>query len=53
MAEGPWVSFGIHMSTDLSQIRGFSIGVGLELGQDGHVGHCVTLGTQAENRRRS
>lgn len=30
--EGPSVSMGIHLSRDLSRVRGFSIGVGLELG---------------------
>jgi hypothetical protein len=30
--EGPSVGFGIHLSPDLSTIRGFSISVGVELG---------------------
>lgn len=30
--EGPSIGFGIHMSTDLSEVRGFSIAVGAELG---------------------
>ena len=32
VAEGPSVGFGIHMSRDLSEIRGFTISVGVELG---------------------
>ena len=31
VAEGPEVSFGIHMSPDLSKLRGFTIGVGVAL----------------------
>ncbi|TWP36161.1 hypothetical protein [Leekyejoonella antrihumi] len=30
--EGPSIGFGIHLSTDLSEIRGFSVAVGAELG---------------------
>jgi hypothetical protein len=32
IAEGPSIGFGIHMSPDLSKVRGFSISVGVELG---------------------
>jgi hypothetical protein len=32
LTEGPSASFGIHLSRDLSKVRGFSIGVGVELG---------------------
>lgn len=31
VAEGPEVSFGLHMSPDLSTIRGFSFGIGVAL----------------------
>jgi hypothetical protein len=30
--EGPSLGLGIHLSTDLSEIRGFSLAVGVELG---------------------
>jgi hypothetical protein len=32
VAEGPSIGFGIHLSPDLSKVRGFSIAVGVELG---------------------
>lgn len=32
VAEGPSVGFGIHLTRDLSKIRGFSLSVGVELG---------------------
>ncbi|WP_448627742.1 hypothetical protein [Geodermatophilus sp. URMC 64] len=47
--EGPSVGFGIHMSTDLATVRGFSIGVGLELGIL-PVNAAVVYGAIATNR---
>lgn len=32
VAEGPSVGFGIHLTRDLSKVRGFSLSVGVELG---------------------
>lgn len=32
VAEGPSIGFGIHLSTDLNEVRGFTIAVGAELG---------------------
>ena len=32
VAEGPSIGFGIHLSPDLSEVRGFTIAVGAELG---------------------
>lgn len=32
IAEGPSIGFGIHLSPDLSEIRGFTMAIGVELG---------------------